>query len=60
MDSQKIDEILKYLCNELGGDWFLTGGALVRIAFDPSRGTEDVDFVRIRHPSLSFVRCRRV
>ncbi len=53
MDSQRIDEILDYLVNDLGGDWFLTGGALVRIAFDPERGTEDVDFVRVRHPTLS-------
>ncbi|MGZ3688606.1 MAG: hypothetical protein ACXWP5_09775 [Bdellovibrionota bacterium] len=53
MDSTTLDQILEYLCDELGGDWFLTGGALVRLSFDATRGTEDVDLVRIRHPKLS-------
>ena len=53
MDTLKIEEILTFLCEVLGGDWFLTGGALVRLNFDDTRGTEDLDLVRIRHPELS-------
>lgn len=53
METKTIEEILSYLCEELGGDWFLTGGALVRLIFDADRGTEDVDLVRIRHSELS-------
>jgi hypothetical protein len=40
MDSKRLDEILAYLCEDLGGDWLLTGGALVRHEFDASRGAE--------------------
>ena len=29
------------------------GGALVRLNFDSSRGTEDIDLVRMNHPELS-------
>ena len=53
MKTETIQEIINFLCQELGGDWFLTGGALVRLKFDSSRGTEDLDFVRINHPTLS-------
>ncbi len=53
MESKTLAEILGYLCDELGGDWLLTGGSLVRLEFDATRGTEDVDLVRIRHPELS-------
>lgn len=53
LDSRVVDEILAYLCDDLGGDWLLTGGALVRLEFDAERGTEDVDLVRIRHRELS-------
>jgi hypothetical protein len=53
MESKTIDGVLTYLCEELGGDWFLTGGTLVRLNFDASRGTEDIDLVRIRHQTLS-------
>ncbi len=53
METQAVEEILNYLCEELGGDWLLTGGSLVRLSFDASRSTEDVDLVRIRHGSLS-------
>ncbi|MEK6706436.1 MAG: hypothetical protein AABZ06_11680 [Bdellovibrionota bacterium] len=53
MDKRGIIEIIDFLVNKLGGDWFLTGGALVKISFDESRGTEDVDLLRIRHPRLS-------
>lgn len=53
MDSTQVTEILDFICDHLGGDWFLTGGALVRLYFDETRGTEDVDLVKLQHPSLS-------
>lgn len=53
MESKTIEEVLAFLCENLGGDWLLTGGALVRLNFDENRGTEDLDLVRIRHPELS-------
>lgn len=51
--SKQLDEILSFLVEELGGDWLLTGGALVCLNFDESRGTEDVDLARIRHLEIS-------
>lgn len=53
LDQPVVDEILTYLCEELGGDWLITGGTLVRLEFDSNRGTEDVDLVRLRHSTLS-------
>ena len=53
MEAKQLDEIVDYLLNELGGDWLLTGGSLVRLSFDANRGTQDVDLVRISHPRLS-------
>ena len=53
MEVKDVEEILDYLANTLGGDWLLTGGALVRLSFDASRGTEDVDLARMGHPHLS-------
>ena len=53
MDAKTLEEILSFLSDDLGGDWLLTGGSLVRLVFDASRGTEDVDLVRIAHPELS-------
>lgn len=53
IDVKQLEEVMTYLCEELGGDWLLTGGALVRLNFDASRGTEDIDLVRISHPALS-------
>jgi hypothetical protein len=53
MNASQVQKIVDYLTNDLGGDWFLTGGALVQLIFNPARGTEDVDFVRISHPQLS-------
>ena len=58
MDIHQIDSILKFLCDELGGDWFLTGGSLVRLEFDAQRGTEDMDLVRIRDELQSEERSR--
>lgn len=53
IEANRTQEILKYLCNELGGDWLLTGGALVRLKFDGNRATEDIDLMKISHPTLS-------
>ncbi|MDR3608289.1 MAG: hypothetical protein P4M08_13040 [Oligoflexia bacterium] len=53
LSSKALDEIIAYLCDEIGGDWLLAGGALVRLEFDAERGTEDVDLVRVSHPELS-------
>ena len=58
MDTHQIDSILTFLCEELGGDWFLTGGSLVRLKFDAHRGTEDMDLVRIRDELQSEERSR--
>jgi hypothetical protein len=30
MDEKTLEEILRYLLDDLGGDWLLTGGSLVR------------------------------
>ena len=53
IEATELEKIIKFLTDELGGDWFLTGGSLVKLAFDQSRGTEDVDFLRLAHPELS-------
>jgi len=58
LDTVKTKEVLTYLCEELGGDWFLTGGTLVRLQFDASRGTDDIDFVQISHPALNPTQCK--
>jgi hypothetical protein len=31
MEAKLLEQILTYLCDELGGEWLLTGGSLVRI-----------------------------
>ncbi|MBS1960844.1 MAG: hypothetical protein JST04_01405 [Bdellovibrionales bacterium] len=53
MEPQTIEEILAHLIEEIGGDWLLAGGALVRLNFDADRGTEDIDLARMGHPTLS-------
>ncbi len=53
MEASTQEEILRYLLDEVGGDWFLTGGGLVRMSFDASRGTEDLDLVKISHSEQS-------
>jgi hypothetical protein len=58
IESKTLQEVLTYLKDELGGDWLLTGGSLVRLGFDSSRGTEDIDLVRIRHPEFSDEKSR--
>ena len=58
IESKTVEEILNYLCNDLGGEWLLTGGSLVRLKFDAQRGTEDMDLVGITHPALSDTAAR--
>ena len=53
MEAATQEEILRYIVDDLGGDWFLTGGGLVRMSFDSTRGTEDLDLVRISTPGQS-------
>lgn len=48
METAKLTQMLDILCQEIGGDWLLTGGSLVRFDIDPARGTEDIDLVNIR------------
>ena len=50
MDSTTLEKLLTHLIDEVGGDWLVAGGTLVRLIFDSSRGTEDIDLLRIRHP----------
>jgi len=54
MDEQTLEKLLKNLVDEVGGDWLLAGGALVRLVFDANRGTEDIDLMRISHPEDSM------
>lgn len=53
METKEVEEILSHICQEIGGDWLLAGGALVKIEFDSTRGTEDIDIMRLNHPTLS-------
>ena len=53
IEAKLLEEIIEFLCEKLGGEWLLTGGSLVRLSFDATRGTEDVDLVRISHPDHS-------
>jgi hypothetical protein len=53
MENEKVESVLRYLCDTLGGDWLLAGGSLVRLIFDARRGTEDIDLARVAHPVLS-------
>jgi len=45
MDTQKIDQILNEVCNNLGGDWLLIGGSLVQLLKANDRATRDIDLV---------------
>ena len=53
MESSKVSEILDYLCQHVGGDWLLVGGALVQIELSAERATEDIDLALISHPTKS-------
>jgi len=41
------------ICQNIGGDWLLLGGALVQIEYDGERATEDIDLVFINHADKS-------
>jgi hypothetical protein len=51
LDARRVEEIVAALCDRVGGDWLLIGGALVALWVEPRRMTEDVDLVSMRgHP----------
>ncbi len=43
IESKFLTDVLTYLTETVGGDWLLTGGSLVRLEFDDTRSTEDID-----------------
>src|SRR6185437_3743829 len=53
MEISKIRKILEELCQNIGGDWLLVGGALVQIEFNAERATEDIDLARIASTAKS-------
>jgi hypothetical protein len=53
MEISKIRKILDELCQTIGGDWLLVGGALVQIEFNEQRATEDIDLALIASSSKS-------
>lgn len=44
-DKQRVDELLKRVADELGGEWLLIGGGLVATWLDARRTTEDLDLI---------------
>ncbi len=49
METTKIEAILDHLCQNIGGDWLLVGGALVQLHINAERATEDIDLAFISH-----------
>jgi hypothetical protein len=47
MEISKIRKILDNLCQKIGGDWLLVGGALVQLEINGQRATEDIDLALI-------------
>ena len=47
MELEKLKLALGRICQNIGGDWLLLGGSLVRFDVDPTRGTHDLDIVQI-------------
>ncbi len=47
MDNEQLKLALERICQNLGGDWLLLGGSLVRTDLDATRGTHDLDIVRV-------------
>jgi hypothetical protein len=43
MEISKIRKILDELCQTIGGDWLLVGGALLQLEINGNRATEDID-----------------
>ena len=48
IDAQRVDEVVSALCDRVGGEWLLVGGALVAMWLEPRRVTEDIDLVSTR------------
>jgi len=53
MEISKIRKILDELCQTIGGDWLLVGGALVQLEINGNRATEDIDLALIASPVKS-------
>ena len=53
MENLKVRRILDEICQKIGGDWLLVGGALVQLELQTDRSTEDVDLAFIRHEHKS-------
>jgi len=43
IERKKLDALLSQVCENIGGDWVLLGGALALLSFDDTRMTEDID-----------------
>jgi hypothetical protein len=41
MEATTLEKFLQYLIDDIGGDWLLAGGSLVRLIFDETRGAEE-------------------
>ena len=47
MELEELKMALATICQNIGGDWLLLGGSLVRMDLDPLRGTHDIDIVKV-------------
>jgi hypothetical protein len=50
---ENLNLALDYLCQNFGGQWLLLGGSLIRFDVDSTRGTHDIDLVRLDLESIS-------
>ena len=48
IDARRVDAVVTSLCESVGGEWLLVGGALVALWLEPRRVTEDIDVVSLR------------
>jgi hypothetical protein len=53
VEKAKVEQVLDEICQKIGGDWLLVGGALVQLHYNSDRATEDMDLVHISHPGKS-------
>ena len=56
MEVAKIQALIHEICHKIGGEWLLVGGSLVQMEYNGARATEDIDLIRLRHPTHSEVR----
>ena len=50
---EDFTRVLTVLLDEVGGEWILVGGGLVRLEFDENRSTHDLDIAFLNHSELS-------